>query len=196
MGFERIGPVLNIISTLALGASGPALSAAAAPAVDPASVAAFETALARHDSATEALRQWCEARAIAVPAEIMARPVQGAAARRPAKLRQLLGIGAAEPIGYRHVELTCGDRVLSVAHNWYVPGRLSPAMNLALTTSQVPFGRIAAPLGYRREPLEILSKPPRGCPPNTISAHRALLRLPDGRVLAYVLECYTAENLR
>lgn len=196
MGFERIGLVLNIISSLALGASAPASAAATKLAADPASVAAFEAELAKHNSATEALRQWCEAHAIAVPAEIMARPVQGAAGRRPVKLRQLLGIGATEPIGYRHVELTCGDHVLSVAHNWYVPGRLTPAMNAALTTSQVPFGRIAAPLGYAREPLEILSKPPRGCPPNTISAHRALLRLPDGRVLAYVLECYTAENLR
>ena len=195
MGFERIGPVLNIITTLALGASAPAL-AAANRAVDPASVAAFEAELAKHDSATEALRQWCEAHAIAVPAEIMARPVQGPAGRRPIKLRQLLGIGTAEAIGYRHVELICGEHVLSVAHNWFVPSRLTAEMNTALTTTQVPFGRIVAPLGYRREPLEVLKQPPRGCPPNTISAHRALLRLPDGRVLAYVLECYTAENLR
>ena len=188
MGFERIGPVLNIISSLALGA--------AAPAIDPASIAVFEAELAKHHSATEALRQWCEARHIANPAEIMARPVHGANARPPAELRKLLGIGKAEPLGYRHVELTCGGHVLSVAHNWYVPSQLTPEMNAALTTTQVPFGRIAAPLGYAREPLEILSKPPRGCPANTISAHRALLRLPGGRVLAYVLECYTTENLR
>lgn len=186
MGFERIGPVLNIISSLALGAGAPA----------PASIATFEAELAKHNSATEALRQWCEVRGIAAPAEIMARPILGANGRPPVGLRKLLGIGKTEPLGYRHVELTCGSHVLSVAHNWYVPSRLTLEMNLALNTSQVPFGRIAAPLGYTRQPLEILSKPPRGCPTNTISAHRALLRLPDGRVLAYVLECYTTENLR
>ncbi len=186
MGFERIGLVLNIISSLALGVGTSA----------PVSVATFEAELAKHNSATEALRQWCEARGIAVPAEIIARPVQGAKGRPPAGLRKLLRIGQTEPLGYRHVELTCGDHVLSVAHNWYVPSRLTPEMNAALTSTQVPFGRIAAPLGYTREPLETLSKPPRGCPANTISAHRALLRLPDGQALAYVLECYTAENLR
>ena len=158
-------------------------------------LAAFEAALAAHDSATEALRSWCEARGIAAPAQIMARPVSGPPAKPPTGLRRLLGVGLREQLGYRHVELTCGACVLSWAHNWYVPGRLTSAMNAALTATQVPFGRIAAPLNYRREPLDALSTPPRGCLAGTICAHRALLRLPDGRPLAYVLECYTAENL-
>ena len=195
MGFERVGLVLAVMSSVALATSAPEL-AQAAPQLSVPNVAEFEAALAKHNSATEALRQWCEARQIAAPAEIMARPRPGAKGQQPKHLRQVLGIGAREPIGYRHVELTCGERVLSVAHNWYVPSRLTAEMNTALAPSHVPFGRIAAPLGYTREPLAILSKPPRGCPENTISAHRALLRLPDGRVLAYVLECYTAENLR
>ena len=196
MGFERFGLVLTVMSSVALAASAPQLANAAPRMSGLPSVTEFEAELAKHDSATEALRQWCEARHIANPAQIMARPRLGPEGRKPPQLRRLLGIGARDAIGYRHVELTCGDRVLSVAHNWYVPSRLTAAMNTALATSHVPFGRIAAPLGYIREPLEILSKPPGGCPENTISAHRALLRLPDGRVLAYVLECYTAENLR
>ena len=184
-----------MVSSLALAASAPHSAEAAARAHDPASIAAFEATLAAHDSATEALRTWCERRGWANQAQIIARPVVGAAARQPKRLRRLLGIGAHETLGYRHVELTCGSRVLSVAHNWYVPGRLTAEMNAALAETQLPFGRIAAPLAYRREPLEILTKPPRGCPVNTISAHRALLRLPDGQPLAYVLECYTSHNL-
>ena len=174
------------------------MSATAFAATAPAGssqLAAFEAALAAHDSATEALRSWCEARGIASPAQIMARPVSGPPAKPPKGLRRLLGVGLRETLGYRHVELTCGACVLSSAHNWYVPGRLTAEMNAALAATQVPFGRIAAPMNYRREPLEVLSAPPRGCPAGTICAHRALLRLPDGRPLAYVLECYTAENL-
>ena len=184
-----------MMSSVALAASAPGNAEVAARSHDSAMIAAFEATLAAHDSATEALRTWCESRRLASPAQIMARPVAGAAARQPKQLRRLLGIGAHEALGYRHVELTCGNRVLSVAHNWYVPGRLTGDMNAALVDTQLPFGRIAAPLAYRREPLEILTKPPRGCPPNTISAHRALLRLPDGQPLAYVLECYTSHNL-
>ena len=182
------------MSSLALAASAPQHAAASDRAAP--TVAAFEATLAQHDSATEALRTWCEARGLASPAQIIARPVIGAAARAPAGLRQLLGIGPREAIGYRHVELVCGNRVLSVAHNWYVPNRLTAEMNAALAATQVPFGRIAAPLAYHRKALEVLTKPPRGCPANTISAHRALLQLPSGQPLAYVLECYTTDNLQ
>ena len=187
MGFERIAKVAIAMIAIAFAATAPAQSS---------QIAAFEATLAAHDSATEALRSWCQARGIADPALIMARPITGSPAKPPKGLRRLLGVGLREPLSYRHVELTCGARVLSVAHNWYVPGRLTAEMNAALAVTQVPFGRIAAPLNYRREPLEVLSRPPRGCPANTISAHRALLQLPDGRPLAYVLECYTSENLK
>lgn len=187
MGFERIAKVAIAMIAIAFAATAPAQSS---------QIAAFEATLAAHDSATEALRSWCQARGIADPALIMARPITGSPAKPPKGLRRLLGVGLREPLSYRHVELTCGARVLSVAHNWYVPARLTAEMNAALAATQVPFGRIAAPLNYRREPLEVLSRPPRGCPANTISAHRALLRLPDGRPLAYVLECYTSENLK
>ena len=187
MGFEPIAKAVLAMSAVAFAASAPAQSSQRA---------AFEATLAAHDSATEALSTWCEARGIANPAQIVARPVTGTPAKPPKGLRALLGIGPKEPLGYRHVELTCGNRVLSAAHNWYVPARLTAQMNAALAETQIPFGRIAAPLGYRREPLEVLTKPPRGCPANTISAHRAQLQLPDGRPLAYVLECYTADNLK
>ena len=187
MGFEAVAKAAFTMSAFAFAAIAPAQSSQRA---------AFEATLAAHDSATEALSTWCEARGIARPAQIVARPVSGTPAKPPKGLRRLLGVGPKEPLGYRHVELTCGGHMLSSAHNWYVPGRLTAEMNAALAASHTPFGKIAAPLHYQREPLEILSKPPRDCPANTISAHRALLRLPDGRALAYVLECYTSENLK
>ena len=91
--------------------------------------------------------------------------------------------------------LRCGEHVLSDAHNWFVPARLTPEMNRQLAETQVPFGRIAAALNFTREPLTAARRGDPGCPDNAISTHRARLVLPDGRPLAFVVECYTAENL-
>ena len=98
-------------------------------------------------------------------------------------------------LGYRHVRLACGTNVLSEAHNWYVPGRLTPAMNAALAATTIPFGKVAAPLGFRRERLDSKRGARPECPRGTILSHRALLRLPDGRPLALLVECYTRANL-
>jgi len=84
---------------------------------------------------------------------------------------------------------------LSVAWNWYVPARLSPAMNATLRDGDVPFGKVVAPLGFRRVSLPTITGRGENCPAGTISTHRARLVLPDGRALAYVVECYTAANL-
>jgi hypothetical protein len=49
------------------------------------------------------------------------------------------------------VQLWCGDRLLSEADNWYVPSRLTPAMNTALETTDTPFGKAVQELKpYRR----------------------------------------------
>jgi hypothetical protein len=155
---------------------------------------AFERTLAARDSATAALGEWCAARHLAEPARISASPVHDADAVAPADLRALLG--ADGPVGYRHVRLACGGVVLSEAHNWYVPGRLTSAMNATLAASDTPFGKVVAPLHFTREPLD--SRRGRGpdCPVGTVLSHRALLRLPDGAPLALVVECYTSANLR
>jgi hypothetical protein len=104
-------------------------------------------------------------------------------------------LGADGPIGYRHVRLSCGDVVLSEAHNWYLPGRLTPAMNAALAASDTPFGKVAAPLHFTRRPLDSRRGRAPACPADTVLSHRALLRLPDGQPLALVVECYTSANL-
>lgn len=160
-----------------------------------AGLAAFEANLAANASATEALRQWCQQRGIADPAEIVAVQVNGADEAPPADIRMLLGVSADEPLGYRHVRLTCGSRVLSDAHNWYVPARLTVEMNRQLAETQVPFGRVAAALNFTREPLASARRGDPACPAGAISTHRALLRLQGGQPLAMVVECYTAANL-
>lgn len=156
----------------------------------------FERTLAAQPSATAALGQWCAARRIADPAKITAAPVRGDDGAEPADLRQLLAIPAARPAGYRHVRLSCGGAVLSEAHNWFVPDRLTPQMNAVLASTDTPFGIVAAPLRFTRERLESRRGRAGGCPRGTALSHRALLRLPDGQPLALVVECYTSANLR
>ncbi len=162
---------------------------------------AFERTLAAQDSATAALGKWCALRHLASPARITAAPVHDTDAPPPAKLRAYLGAGTDAPIGYRHVRLSCGAPpaptiVLSEAHNWYLPRRLTAAMNATLATSDTPFGRVVAALHFTRQPLDSRRGRAPGCPAQTVLSHRALLRLADGQPLALVVECYTAANLQ
>lgn len=177
-------------ATLLLAATAPALTGCTA------TLDAFERTLAAQDSATAALREWCAARGIAAQPIIRAERIRGEDSAPSAETRRLLNAGPDEPIGYRHVRLSCDGEVLSVAHNWYLPARLTPEMNRTLDTSDTPFGRVAAPLRFTRRRLAETRGPLPGCPPDTVLAHRAVLELPDGRPLSALLECYTAANLR
>lgn len=176
--------------------SDPLLVAAlmGAAATSAATIEEFERVLASQDSATAALGQWCERHGIAQAASIRA-SVVGRSTEAAAETRTMLGLKDQEPVGYRHVRLACGDTILSEAYNWFAPSRLTPDMNRALAESDTPFGKVAAPLGFRR--VRLLEERGRAdfCPPDTILIHRALLRLPDGQPLAYVVECYSAANL-
>ncbi len=152
----------------------------------------LERMLASHASATAALEQWCEQQGLASPARVIAEQAPGQLVDEPSDLRGLLGVAEQEELGSRHVRLTCGGRLLSQAQNWYVPARLSPAMNALLASTTTPFGKVAAPLGFRRELIESRRGAGPDCPAGTVLFQRALLRLPDGEPLAYVLECYAA----
>lgn len=167
---------------LALSACTPALSR-------------FERTLAANDSATAALGQWCAARGIAAPAEIRALADRSAREAPSPAIRAALGIGPDEPVGFRHVRLLCGTALLSDAKNWYIPARLTPAMNAALTATDTPFGTVVRPLGFRRERLESRRGRAAQCPPGTVLSHKAVLRLADGRGISLVIECYTRANL-
>jgi chorismate-pyruvate lyase len=155
----------------------------------------FEQLLASEDSATEALACWCRLRGFVADPVIAAWPVPGGALEAPDDVRARLGVTQDARLAYRHVKLACGDVVLSDARNWYVPALLPLEMNQRLAAGDMPFGAVIAPLGFRRERLASLRGPGPGCPADTILTNRALIRLPSGRPLSFVVECYTAANL-
>jgi chorismate-pyruvate lyase len=157
-------------------------------------LAEFERTLAAQDSATAALGQWCQARRIADPPTIRAEQL-GTAPHPSPEVRRLLGVSDSEALAFRHVRLACGGAVLSEADNWYVPGRLTEGMNRTLEGTQTPFGRVVAPLGFKRERMSATRGRASGCPKGTVLSHRARLILPDGRPISLVTECYTRANL-
>lgn len=158
-------------------------------------LASFKANLDARPGATESLRIWCERQAIARPAAIVANMVSNGASEPPPGIRGLLRVSESEPLAYRHVELTCGNIVLSKAHNWYVPARLTDDMNRQLRETDTPFGKVVSGLGFRRQTLASNGKVDAACPAGTIFANRGLLSLPDGAGLAMVIECYTKANL-
>ena len=158
-------------------------------------LANFERTLETNHSATEALTQWCKVRGLANPPQILAQAVKSEMVAPDAAIRAMLAIDSSEPVRYRQVHLRCGETVLSIADNWYVPARLTPEMNHLLETSDSPFGRVVAPLGYTREQLASVHGRAPGCPEGTVLSIRAVLKLPDGRPISAVAECYTQANL-
>ena len=102
-----------------------------------------------------------------------------------------------EPIGYRHVQLMCGERVLSEADNWYVPSRLTPEMNHRLDTSDEPFGKVVQVLGFQRRTLsaELLWSPLAAgwemSPQSSRAAEREQLRIPHD-ILRHKAVLYTS----
>jgi chorismate-pyruvate lyase len=169
--------------------------------------------LLSHDSATLTLDRWCATHNLASPARIIAERVHGVDKAPTADQRKLLDVDAAEPIRYRRVRLTCGLHVLSEADNWYVPARLTPAMNQVLDTTDTAFGRAVQALDFRRRTLSAVllwSPLPAGWErgglvpveegkplaiPHAVLEHRAVLTLPDGTPFSTVVETYTSELL-
>jgi chorismate-pyruvate lyase len=169
--------------------------------------------LLSHPSATLTLEQWCGAHHLASDARIVARRVHGQDKPLPEGARALLGIGPDEPVRYRRVALRCGDVVLSDADNWYVPSRLTAAMNQQLDNSDVPFGKVVQPLHFHRQTLdaELLWSPlPQGwdagaplpsssdkplAVPDHVLQHRAVLYTADNQPFSLVVESYTGRVL-
>src|SRR5208283_1984997 len=106
--------------------------------------------LLSHDSATATLEQWCAAHHLANPARITAERLPGADQPPTAEQRQELRVKPTQAVRYRHVKLRCGTVVLSEAENWYVPSRLTAAMNQQLNTTDAPFGKIMQALHFQR----------------------------------------------
>ncbi|MDP3870937.1 hypothetical protein [Phenylobacterium sp.] len=167
-----------------------------------AQVKRLDAELLSRDSATATLQLWCDTHGSGGGARIVAR--RPAVDPKPAgeAERRDLGVGPDEPVAYRRVDLACGDKVLSRADNWYLPGRLTPEMNTALNTTQTPFGVVVRPLGFRRRTLSsallIQSNPASGAkpaiPPEVLQ-HRAVLSTPDGAPFSLVVETYSDQVL-
>jgi len=170
--------------------------------------------LLSHDSATLTLDRWCETHQLSNPADIVADRVPSVEKAPTAEQRRILRVSETEPVRYRRVQLRCGRRVLSEAENWYVPSRLTPEMNKALDTTNIPFGRAVQDLHFTRHTLsaKLLWSPlPEGwetgaapVPSSTASTlqiptevleHRAVLTLPDGTPFSTVIEKYTDDVL-
>lgn len=151
-------------------------------------------------SATAVLEDWCRAQGLAEVPGLIAHAVQGP--ERPASpvQRERLSVSREAPVRYRRVRLTCGDLVLSEAENWYVPSRLTPAMNRLLETSEVPFGRVVHDLSPTRRTLSLRLLPAGDRPATAgraepLFAIEALLLRADGLPLCEVGEVYTGAVL-
>jgi chorismate-pyruvate lyase len=173
----------------------------------------LNTNLLASNSATKTLEDWCAAHHMAKVARLDARLLRDVQKPLPATERQRLEIGPDEPVIYRRVDLTCGDHVLSRADNWYVPGRLTPAIDNTLETSDVPFGRAIQNLHPRRQTFAVMlqwhplpegwemSPPPAEHPdaeldiPAILFEHRAVVFGGDGKPISEVDENYTRDIL-
>lgn len=158
-------------------------------------------------SATVILEHWCAEHGMAAPPVLTAERQRDADKPASVETRQRLQVGPDTPLRYRQVRLTCGDKVLSEADNWYVPERLTPEMNRVLDTTDTPFGRAVQALDFTRQTVasEILWRPlPEGwdqeppptaaCAPLAIPrhlfSHRAVLFTPERVPFSEVVETY------
>lgn len=156
----------------------------------------LEARLRESRSATATLEKWCGENALAANPRVHAERIVGVEKPATRMLRARLGIGAHEPVRYRRVRLVCGEHILSEADNWYVPARLTAAMNRSLDETDTPFGRAIQPLRPHRRTLSSRrlwapaadgALPPM---PDALLEQRAIVRDGGGRPLAEVVETY------
>lgn len=181
LGTARWGLAICAVLLLSFGAK-------AAPE---ARLAAFEAQLEANPSATAVLQDWCDAHA-PKGTRIVARQVQLAPVPPPADARQALAVQPGEAVRYRRVQLMCGSRVLSNADNWYLPGKLTDAMNGTLEHTETPFGKAVAALHFSRRNLSTMFLSPGG---KYVLRHSAVLLTDKGQPFSFVVENYTKEIL-
>ncbi len=158
-------------------------------------------------SATATLEAWCGAHGMAEPARLAADLQRGLDKPASPETRARLAVGPDTPLRYRRVRLACGDHILSEADNWYVPDRLTPAMNRSLETTDTPFGRAVQALAPTRQTVasEALWQPLPGgwdqapepaatcgalAIPAQLFRHRAVLFTGERMPFAEVVETY------
>ena len=145
-------------------------------------------------SATFTLDKWCADHKLGSETKIRARLVRDIDKPVTAEQRHRLQIDETEPVKFRHVELRCGDRILSEADNWYVPSRLTAEMNRQLETHSLWAGRcrpktVPADL-RRRDALEAarrrLGAAPADRRPSAAGIDHSAENFPASRVALYV----------
>ncbi|MCB8875526.1 hypothetical protein [Acidisoma silvae] len=163
----------------------------------------LQQALRQEPSATLVLTRWCADYHLAPVPKIVAQRVEGPPKDPPESVRHNLRLAPGEAVGYRRVQLFCGDLVLSDADNWYLPDRLTPAMNGLLDHTDTPFGLAVRSLHFRRQTIssEKLWYPaadPSGgsfAIPDHVLRNVGLLTTPDGQPISQVIENYTGAVL-
>jgi hypothetical protein len=147
---------------------------------------------------------------LASPAKIVARLDRGAEMLLDDDDKKRLALTSEDRLRYRHVQLFCGEKLLSEADNWYVESRLSAEMNRLLDETDTPFGRAVTGLNFRRETIsaELLWRPlpehwesspvtpsvpgARLEAPDRILRHRAILRTGLNVPFSFVVETYSS----
>ena len=170
----------------------------------------LDAELLSHDSATAVLQGWCDAYGPG-GLKIVAQRVRGQDKPPSEAARTALGLQPGQAAGYRRVRLACGDVVLSEADNWYLKERLTPQMNQVLDAGDTPFGVAVRALDFRRRTLSarLLFQPlapgwpsaapdetPLGPLPSEVLQHSAVLTLPSGAPISFVVETYTGQALQ
>ncbi|MCJ2083311.1 hypothetical protein [Methylobacterium sp. J-090] len=160
--------------------------------------AALIARLLAGSSATAVLETWCAERGLS-EAGLGAERIPGPEKPLGAAQRQRLALAARETVRHRRVRLVCGAHILSLADNWYVPGRLTPAMNRSLDATRVPFGRVVHALAPTRRTLAVRlrwSTPVAPGADEPLFSVSALLATPDGVPFCEVEETYLGAVLR
>ena len=187
-------------SVLADGSQGCAEASDASRRETLLAIQMLQVDLLSHASATETLERWCASQGLADPAVVTAERVRDRVSPAAPSTREQLQVGPQTRLGYRHVRLKCGGRVLSEADNWYVPERLTPAMNRTLDRTDTPFGKVVKPLGFSRHTLSSTllwdGAADSGALPYFLFEHRALLKADDGSPLSLLTERYTRHVLK
>lgn len=217
----RASAALALLVALPLAAAAPAPPApwSDTPQARLAALALIETLngeLLATQSATLTLERWCAAHDLARPAELHAQQLQSAVESADPEVRADLHVEPGELVIHRRVALRCGGQLLSVADNWYVPARLSQAMNEQLEHSQAPFGTVVQslqpyrrtlaahmlwaplPAGWERAAPQAHSPAASGSAlllPQVLFEHRALMLGSDHRPLAELHESYQRDLL-
>ncbi len=166
-------------------------------------------------SATRSLEKWCREHRLAATPSIIAHPVAGEGKTATSDQLQRLDVSDPKQVKHRKVLLYCGDHLLSEADNWYVPSRLTEAMNRLLETTTMPFGKVIAPLEPTRQTISVKllwsplpegwelqyhaqAQPGKTQPlaiPDALFEHQAIVYSRDRKPLAEVHEVYQRQIL-